>query len=411
MTHPSDATSPPERLLEGIVVCDFTRVLSGPYCTRLLADLGADVIKIERPGEGDEVRHIAPQMSPTASDQGAYFARINAGKRSIAIDFTNPQARDVVLDLVRKADVVVENFSPGVMAKYRFDEPSLRAIKPDLVYCSISGFGQTGPLRGLQAYAHLINAFSGMMDLDRSGFLAPKASNLQAADVLAGAHAFGAICAALIRQIRRGQGAYLDVSMLECLICADDVNFPALLNDTPIERKPRVGMVVQEIGGRHVAMQVGGAANMWARMVEAMKRPDLINDQRFATTAARRANWGELMTLIADWLGTMKSADEALDTLGASRVPAVPMMMAEEIVVHPHLAHRKAFPVLSHPQRPQGVRVTAAPFQLDGEAVVPQATAPWRIGEHTREVLGSVLGYDAARIAALQAGGVVKSAD
>ena len=187
MTHPSVATSPPERLLEGIVVCDFTRVLSGPYCTRLLADLGADVIKIERPGEGDEVRHIAPQMSPTASDQSAYFARINAGKRSIAIDFTNPQARDVVLDLVRKADVVVENFSPGVMAKYRFDEPSLRAIKPDLVYCSISGFGQTGPLRGLQAYAHLINAFSGMMDLDRSGFLAPKASNLQAADVLAGA--------------------------------------------------------------------------------------------------------------------------------------------------------------------------------------------------------------------------------
>jgi crotonobetainyl-CoA:carnitine CoA-transferase CaiB-like acyl-CoA transferase len=297
------------------------------------------------------------------------------------------------------------------MAKYQFDEPSLRAIKPDLVYCSISGFGQTGPLRGLQAYAHLINAFSGMMDLDRSGFLAPKASNLQAADVLAGAHAFGAICAALIRQIRRGQGAYLDVSMLECLICADDVNFPALLNDTPIERKPRVGMVVQAIGDRHVAMQVGGAANMWARMVEAMKRPDLINDQRFATTAARRANWGELMTLIADWLGTMKSAEEALDTLGASRVPAVPMMMAEEIVVHPHLAHRKAFPVLSHPQRPQGVRVTAAPFQLDGEAVVPQSTAPWRIGEHTREVLGSVLGYDAARIAALQAGGVVKSAD
>jgi len=411
MTHPSDATSPPERLLEGIVVCDFTRVLSGPYCTRLLADLGADVIKIERPGEGDEVRHIAPQMSPTASDQSAYFARINAGKRSIAIDFTNPQARDVVLDLVRKADVVVENFSPGVMAKYRFDEPSLRAIKPDLVYCSISGFGQTGPLRGLQAYAHLINAFSGMMDLDRSGFLAPKASNLQAADVLAGAHAFGAICAALIRQIRRGQGAYLDVSMLECLICADDVNFPALLNETPIERKPRVGMVVQDIAGRHVAMQVGGAANMWARMVEAMKRPDLINDPRFATTAARRANWGELTTLIADWLGTMKSADEALETLGASRVPAVPMMLPEEIVAHPHLAHRKAFPVLSHPQRPQGVRVTAAPFQLDGEAVVPQATAPWRIGEHTREVLGSVLGYDAARIAALQSGGVVSSAD
>jgi crotonobetainyl-CoA:carnitine CoA-transferase CaiB-like acyl-CoA transferase len=172
-----------EGLLAGYKICDFTRVLSGPYCTRLLADLGADVIKIERPGEGDEVRYITPQMDPGANDQSAYFARTNAGKRSVAIDFANPGAREVVLDLVRQADVVVENFSPGVMAKYRFDYESLRAIKPDLVYCSISGFGQTGPLRGLQAYAHLINAFSGMMDLDRGGSFAPRASNLQAADV------------------------------------------------------------------------------------------------------------------------------------------------------------------------------------------------------------------------------------
>ena len=402
------ATEPKsEGLLEGYKICDFTRVLSGPYCTRLLADLGADVIKIERPGEGDEVRYIAPQMDPNASDQSAYFARTNAGKRSVAIDFANPGAREVVLDLVRQADVVVENFSPGVMAKYKFDYESLRAIKPDIVYCSISGFGQTGPLRSLQAYAHLINAFSGMMDLERGGSFAPRASNLQAADVLAGAHAFGVICAALLRRARRGQGAYLDVSMLECLVCADDVNFAALLNGSPAERRPRIGMVVQAIGERHVALQVGGASNMWSRMVAAMNRPDLANDQRFTTSTARRANWAALLELIDAWLKDFASVDEAVAVLGGARVPSVPMMLPEEIIAHPHMAYRQAFPTLSHPARPEGVRITAPPFHVDGQATTAPATAPWRIGEHTMEVLKDVLGYSEERIEQLRAQGVV----
>ncbi len=396
-----------EGLLAGYKICDFTRVLSGPYCTRLLADLGADVIKIERPGEGDEVRYINPQMDPDAHDQSAYFARTNAGKRSVAIDFANPGAREVVLDLVRQADVVVENFSPGVMAKYKFDYESLRAIKPDLVYCSISGFGQTGPLRSLQAYAHLINAFSGMMDLDRGGSLAPRASNLQAADVLAGAHAFGAICAALLRKAKRGQGAYLDVSMLECLVCADDVNFAALLNGAPAERRPRIGMVVQPIGDRYVALQVGGASNMWARMVTAMSRPDLANDQRFSTAQARRANWPALLELLDAWLKDFASVDEALAVLGSARIPSVPMMLPEEIIAHPHMTQRQAFPVLSHPARPEGVRITAAPFHVDGQPLIAPKTAPWRIGEHTVEVLKDVLGYQSDRIEKLQSLGVV----
>jgi CoA:oxalate CoA-transferase len=404
--NPSQAASKDpsrsEALLAGFKICDFTRVLSGPYCTRLLADLGADVIKIERPGEGDEVRYITPQMDPNATDQSAYFARTNAGKRSVAIDFANPGAREVVLDLVRQADVVVENFSPGVMAKYKFDYESLRAIKPDLVYCSISGFGQTGPLRSLQAYAHLINAFSGMMDLERGGTFAPRASNLQAADVLAGAHAFGVICAALLRRAKRGQGAYLDVSMLECLVCADDVNFASLLNDAPAERRPRIGMVVQPIADRFVALQVGGAANMWSRLVGAMNRPDLANDTRFTTSAGRRANWTALLAILDTWLKEFKSVDEAVEVLGGARVPSVPMMLPEEIIAHPHMAYRQAFPTLTHPSRAQGVRITAPPFHLDGKAIQPPVTAPWRIGEHTIEVLKDVLGYSPERIESLR---------
>ena len=153
-------------LLDGLAVLDFTRVLAGPYCTRLLADLGARVIKIERPGEGDEIRYSVTQLEPGRTDQSSYFVRLNAGKNGIAIDLAHPQARDVVLDLARLADVVVENFSPGIMARYGLDDAALRTVRRDLVYCSISGFGQTGPLGSMQAYAHLINAISGMMDME-----------------------------------------------------------------------------------------------------------------------------------------------------------------------------------------------------------------------------------------------------
>ena len=197
------SVSADEPLLAGLTVVDFTRVLAGPYCTRMLADLGARVIKIERPGEGDEIRHTVFQLDPARTDQSTYFTRLNAGKESIAIDLARPQAREIVLDLVRSADVVVENFSRGVMARYGLDAATLRALRPELVYCSISGFGQTGPLSSMQAYAHLINAISGMMDLDRSGAPEPRVSYLQTADVLAGAHAFGAICAALVGKVMR----------------------------------------------------------------------------------------------------------------------------------------------------------------------------------------------------------------
>ena len=395
-----------DKLLDGFVILDFTRVLAGPYCTRMLADLGATVIKVERPGEGDEVRYIGLQLDDQRVDAGAYFARMNAGKQSIAIDLANPASRPLVLDLVRKADVVIENFSPGVMAKYRLDADTLCAMKPELIYCSISGFGQTGPLSAMQAYAHLINAISGMMDLDRGGVLEPRASNLQAADVLAGAHAFGAICAALLRRSRSGKGARLDVSMLECLVAADDVTYPVLLNGGSIERRPRVGMVVHPIGDRHVAMQVGSAAQVWPRIVAWLERPDLIDDPRFCTTAARRGNWDALSVLLAERLARFPTVDAAVDALRAARIPAAPVLMAEEVVAHPHLAVRQAFPTIPHPKRGP-VKVTATPFQIDGAATHPAGAAPYRIGEHMHEVLTRLLGYQDAQIRQLEADKVI----
>ena len=401
---PSDSSDEP--LLQGLTVLDFTRVLAGPYCTRLLSDLGARVIKVERPGEGDEVRYTAYQLEPGRADQSSYFVRLNAGKLGIAIDLANPQAREVVLDLVRIADVVVENFTPGVMARYGLDYAALRQVRPDLVYCSISGFGQTGPLSSMQAYAHLINAISGMMDLDRGGEPNPRVSYLQAADVLAGGQAFGAICAALLRRARSGRGAQIDVSMLECLVVADDITFNALLNGAPVERQPRIGMIVHPIGEGYIAMQTAGAPHLWGRIVAAIGRPELGTDARFATPAARRANWGALIGIMREWLDGFESVDRAVETLSSARIPTVPMLSPEEVVRHPHLAARSAFPEIPHASRGK-VRVTAAPFHVDGHAIHPSGPAPYDVGEHTRAVLREVLGYSDERIEALEAKGVI----
>ncbi len=406
---PSTPANADEHMLAGITVVDFTRVLSGPYGTRMLADLGARVIKIERPGEGDEIRHTVFQLDPARTDQSSYFARLNAGKESIAIDLAHPEARDVVLDLVRAADVVVENFSPGVMARYGLDYAALRALRPDLIYCSISGFGQTGPLSSMQAYAHLINAISGIMDLDRSGEPKPRIAYLQTADVLAGAHAFGAICAALVRRGRSGRGAYLDVSMLECLVAADDITYGALLNGGTVQREPRIGMVLHPIGGRYVAVQTAGAPHLWSRLAALIGRPELETDARFATPMARRANWSALLQILRDWLDGFDSVDTAVETLSRGRVPAVPMLSPEELVQHPQMAAREAFPEIEHPGRGRA-RVTALPFHIDGAPVAPGGPAPYRVGQHTHRVL-SGLGYSTERIQALRLSRVIEVPD
>ena len=399
-----------EPLLAGLTVIDFTRVLAGPYCTRLLADLGARVIKIERPGEGDEIRYSVTQLEPGRTDQSSYFVRLNAGKQGIAIDLTHPQARGIVLDLVRLADVVVENFSPGVMARYALDDAALRAVRSDLVYCSISGFGQTGPLGSMQAYAHLINAISGMMDMERGGEGEPRASYLQTADVLAGTHAFGAICAALLRRLRSGYGAYLDVSMLECLIAADDITFHALLNGGEVWRAPRVGMLVHAIGGRHVAMQAVGAPHLLSRLLALIGRPELARDERFATPAARRANWPAFAQILREWLSGFESVEQAVAKLSAARIPSVPMLSPEEVVAHPQMIARSAFPEVRHATRGP-VRVTATPFHVDHQPVEPGGPAPYRVGEHTRKVLTGLLGYSDERVAALERQRVVETAE
>lgn len=393
-------------LLDGLTVLDFTRVLAGPYCTRLLADLGARVIKVERPVEGDDTRAFYLQLEEGRKDQSSYFVRFNAGKESIAIDLGHPEARGVVLDLARKADVLIENFVPGVMARHGLDYAAVSGANPAIVYCSISGYGQTGPLRNRPAFAHLINAASGAMDLDRQGEPEPRVAYLQSADALAGVHAFGLVLAAVHRRQATGQGAHLDVSMLQSLWGAEDIGIAAALNGGEFNKGPRPGMVIHTIKGRQIAVQFIGGGPTWDRLLATMGADSPIGAARFATPEGRREHWPELRGLICVWLDRFESVDAAVEALSAVRVPCAPVRTMEEVIDHPHMAERQAFSTIPHAARGE-VRVTSAPFHVDGAAVPARGAAPYRAGEDTRKVLEGTLGYDAERIDALLRSGAV----
>ena len=396
------------RPLSGLLVLDLTRVLAGPYCTRLLADMGARVIKIERPGAGEETRHNPHQLEPGRDDQSTYFIRVNAGKESVAVDLSRPEGLRIVLDLSRHADVFIENFTPGVVTRLGCDYEAVRLVKPDIVYCSISGFGQTGPWRLKPAFAHITNAISGLMHLEQGDEADPRASNLQAADMLAATHAATAILGALWRRARTGRGARLDVSMLEALVASDSVTMGSVLNGGEEHGNPRPGMMVHKIGDRYVAFQIAGGPELWPRLLAVMHQPGLADDARFATTEGRRKHWRALREMLGRWLDGFASVEAALEVLEQARVPCAPVLHPDEVIAAPHLAERAFFPVLSHPGR-GSVRVTASPYHLDGNAVHPQGPAPYRVGEHTRAVLEHLLGYGDERIAALLTARVVEA--
>ena len=397
---------PDDLPLTGVTILDLTRVLAGPYCTRLLCDLGARVIKIERQGEGDDMRRNYLQLESGRNDQSSYFTRVNAGKESVSVDLARPEGQAIVQDLARKADVIVENFMPGVVARLKCDYATLRVLKPDIIYCSISGFGQTGPWRARPAFAHIINAVSGLMHLEQGDEPAPRSSNLQAADVLAGTHAAVAILGAITRRARTGQGAHLDVSMLESLVAADSVTYAAVLNGGQEFGNPRPGMIVAPIGDRYLAMQFTGSGELWPRLLAVMGRPELGRDPRFDTAEKRRTNWRELRQIVESWLGTFASVEDARKTLSEARIPCAPVLRPAEVIAEPHLAARTFFPDVPHPAR-GAVRVTASPYHIDGEPVHPRGPAAYRVGEHTRAVLGDLLGYPPARIDELARSGVI----
>ncbi|MEQ8232717.1 MAG: CoA transferase, partial [Gammaproteobacteria bacterium] len=290
------------RVLDDVRVLDFTGIIAGSYCTRMLADLGADVLKIEPPG-GEMMRHIAPLRGDTST----VFSALNSGKRSLVLDLKSAAAVDICKLLVAHYDVVVENFAPGVMGRLGLDYETLREENPALVMCSISGYGQTGPGSARPAYAPIVQAMSGfeMVTLAaQPGLERPLNMGLPVGDTCAAQQAFGAICAALYYRARTGIGQYIDIAMFDSLLATMHRDFQSAFNPDVIER--RYGPIAARDG---YLMVMPLSQGQFADLCGVIGREDLRDDPRFATMRARFDNYNALMALAEDWSRTRTAAE------------------------------------------------------------------------------------------------------
>lgn len=380
------------RLLEGVRVLDLTNVLAGPYCGYQLALLGADVIKIETPDGGDLARQLGASPELNRQMMGVSFLAQNAGKRSVVLDLKSADGKARMLELVAGADALVENFRPGVMQRLGLGYATLKARKPDLIYCAISGFGQTGPLKDNPAYDQIIQGLSGIMSITGTPETAPLRVGYPVCDTLGGLFGAFAIAAALVRRARSGEGALLDVSMLESTLSA---------LGWPVSNYLTAGVEPQAAGNENVTAAPSGAfhtadgliniaANkqeQYVTLCRLIGRPELIDDPRFAEREARKANRFVLKAEIEAALAAEPSAvwEARLNQAGvpAGRVLSVPQAIAEPQVIERQMTVR--FDQVPGAGRP--VTVVRGGFLIDGEAPKPSRPPP-RLGEHTDEVLG-----------------------
>jgi crotonobetainyl-CoA:carnitine CoA-transferase CaiB-like acyl-CoA transferase len=378
----------------GLRVLDFTTTIAGPHCTRLLADLGAEVIKIEAPN-GDMMRTRPPLRSGASTS----FGQLNAGKKSIAVDLKSPPAVEVVRRLVGTADVVVENFRPGVMRRFGLDYEALRPIKPDLVYCAISGYGQTGPSAELPAYAPVIHAASGY-DLAHMAYQGetrrPDYCGIYIADVLTGTYAFGAIATALYQRQTTGEGQMIDVSMLESMLTLTLSEIQAAQFAVAPPGRPVFGPVATKDG--YVNLSIA-SERTFQNLAIASGHPHWLTDPRFAEYGNRRANWGELIDELERWSAelTILEVQAIFDRHG---VPSSPYRTVKEAMADPQITHRRSF-VEVHDAGGTFLAINP-PFHMTATTAAARPFVA-ALGQHTEELLAA-LGYSAADIATLNGG-------
>ena len=364
--------------LQGLRVLDFSTTIAGPHCTRMLADMGADVVKIESV-EGETMRSRPPVRNGCSS----MFGQLNAGKKSLVLNLKSPDAVDAIRHLVKDADILVENFRPGVMQRLKLDYVSLQPLNPKLIYCSISGYGQTGPSAELPAYAPVIHAASGydMSHLAyQPGRNRPDYCGIYHADVLAGVYAFGAISAALYQRQIGGRGQHIDVSMLESMLTLTPTEVQSAQFDVAPPSRPMFGPVETANGYVMVAI---ASEKTFQGLVRAAGRPEWVNDARFARYADRRKHWNELMDGVEGWSRTIATAD-CLAELCAHSVPCSAYRTVAEAMADPQIAHRGA---LTEVEDGGGTfKVMNLPFRMSGARVAAGKRAA-SLGEHTRALL------------------------
>lgn len=374
------------RPLDGVRILDFTRVLAGPFCTAMLADVGAEVIKIES-GAGDDQRH----MGAMREGRSINFELINRNKKSLCLDLKSAEGRDTVAALLPHCDVVVENFRPGVAARLGLDYGTLSALRPDLVYCSISGFGQDGPLAARPSYDVVAQAMSGFMSVTGEPDGPPVFAGDSIGDTVPGIYAAWAICAALFRRERTGQGGRIDVAMYDCLFS---------LLPTALAQLQASGQAPMRTGANHPLSAPFGAyrasddyfilavanAPLFQRLATLIGRDDLPADPRFASDPARRANEPALREIIEGWAAGLTAA-QAIAALEAEGIPAAPIWTVAKAAASPQTAHRQ----LLTPQ----VATAAGPLDLPEQPVVFCGAA------RGMQAAAPALGADAAHVAAI----------
>lgn len=378
-------------------VLDFTTTIAGPYCTRLMADIGAEVIKIET-AEGDMMR-TRPPLRDGASTS---FGQLNAGKQSIVLDLKQPAAQEIVRRLLTTCDFVVENFRPGVMARFGLDYETVSKRHQELIYCSISGYGQTGPSSGLAAYAPAIHAASGF-DLAHMAYQPgrerPDNCGIYIADIVSGTFAFGACMAALAHRHLTGLGQHVDVSMLETMLAlltgeVQTAQFPV----TPPGR-PMFGPVRTKDG---FIMPAVASEKTFQSLCQAAGHPEWITDPRFARYPDRRSHWGALVDLLEGW-STGLTTSECQAAFDAAGVPSSPYRTVREVLADPQLTHRGALAEVR--DHAGAFQVVNPPFRLSAALVGVGRVVP-ALGQHTREIL-ELAGYAGEEIEKLSAAGTV----
>ena len=403
--------------LEGIRVLDLSRVLAGPWCTQTLADLGADVIKIERPGAGDDTRNWGPPFLPTAdgreSHESAYYLGANRNKRSVTCDIAQPEGQALVRQLAEHCDVFIENFKVGDMARYGLDYASLKAINPRLVYCSLTGFGQSGPYAPRAGYDYIIQGMGGLMSVtgerdDLNG--GPQKVGVAVADLFTGMYATVGILAALRHAERTGEGQYLDMALLDTQVAMlANLGANYLVSDNA---PGRMGNAHQNIvpyqvfevapradGGKDFIILAVGNDGQYAKFCEVAGRPDLASEPRFVKNADRVRHRAELVPMLETVMKTRPKADW-LTALEAAKVPCGAINSLDEVFADPQVQARGMVTHWQHPLRAD-LPLVSSPIKLEKTPVRTDRPPPM-LGQHTDEVLGELLGVDAARLATLR---------
>ena len=391
--------------LGGVRVLDLTRVLAGPFCSMILADMGAEVIKIEEPGKGDDTRSWPTFLG----GESTYFMSVNRGKLSITLDLKKPGAQDVLRRLVKKSDVILENFRPGTMERLGFGYKALAKLNPRLIYCSISGFGESGPEASRAGYDLIVQAESGLMDITGFADGPPVKVGTSIADLVAGMSAAHGVTLALLARTQTRRGQKVEIGMLDAMAAL--LTYQAGIYFGSGQRPSRRGnahpsIVPYEVFKAQDAYLTLGVANnsLWDRCCGALDRPDLAKDPRFDTVAKRVQQRDTLVPLLNEILGA-RSADEWMKRFGAAGVPAGRIKTVPEVCESDHLKARGMIVRLPHPKAGE-IRVMGVPIRLHGTPGAASVPPPL-LGQHTDAVLKRVLGLDRKAIARLHAEGAV----